>query len=162
MKRWDVIKAILKNKKYLAIAIIAALIYLGLYMWQITATSGSFFTYVKTFVAWYVYTSVPLTFGIAGLTGITVALFAARLKEFRAFKAASAGSMGGVFAGILGAGCPGCAVGLFPLIASAFGISATLGSLPLGGIELQLFSVGVLGVSIFLLSKPVVSEVKPK
>jgi len=153
MGRKEKIKEVLTNKKYLTVGIIAGLIHLSIYYWQVTTTAGSFLSFAKAFVGWYVFASVPLAFLIAGLIGLTVALFAARLKEFRNFKSASASSSGGLFLGTLASGCPGCAIGLFPLVAGVFGISATLGSLPFGGVELQLVSVGLLGGSVFLLSK---------
>ena len=77
-----------------------------------------------------------------------------QLKTLRKFsKRAGGATAGGIFAGVLGAACPGCFAGLFPAFLGLFGITATSMILPLNGLEIQLFSVVLLIISIFMLSK---------
>jgi len=61
---------------------------------------------------------------------------------------------------LLASGCPGCIAGLFPAFLGIFGISASLGILPLYGLELQLISIILLAISIWYLTKPIVCKIK--
>ena len=62
------------------------------------------------------------------------------------------GSIGGLAVGV----CPLCVTGLFPLILGFLGISFSFGSLPFGGIEIQVFILGILVWGYLLLKKKVV------
>ncbi len=58
----------------------------------------------------------------------------------------------GIFLGVLAPGCAACGIGLLSL----FGVSAAvLGSLPFGGTELSMLAIGILGFSIFKISKDI-------
>jgi len=83
--------------------------------------------------------------------GIAITLAVAKIRELRA-KSAGLGMIG-IAVGSLAAGCPGCFFGLFPLILSAFGVSATLAILPWNGLELQAASAVILALSIITLAK---------
>jgi len=84
--------------------------------------------------------------------GINISLLVYKLKEFAADKKSSMMSGFGIFAAALANGCPGCFAGLFPLVLSIFGVSATLSILPFNGLELQGLSAVLLGASIFFLA----------
>ena len=148
----DKIKSVLSLRKYFGIAVAAGMVYWGLYFAQVSYTAGGFLNFVNGFVKSYVLFSVPLSVIIATLIGINIALVVSKIQYLKNLKSGSATSFFGILAGAFASGCPGCAVGFFPAFASVFGISATLASLPFGGIELQLVSVLLLAVSIFLLS----------
>ena len=62
--------------------------------------------------------------------------------------------------GILGGACPSCFVGLFPAVIGLFGISASLSSLPLFGIEIQVVSAILLLLSLFFLTGNNVCTIK--
>jgi len=158
--RLEHIKDILSEKKYQAVAIISGALYWASYFAQVSYTAGKFSDFLHGFVKWYVWVSVPLSIVIAALIGVSFALLFAKVQDIKEVKTGSATSFGGILAGLLAAGCPSCAVGVFPFVASLFGISATLASLPFGGIELQLLSVALLCVSIYFLTKPSVCPPK--
>ena len=58
-------------------------------------------------------------------------------------------TVGGMATGV----CPACVTGLFPLILSTFGVTFSWGMLPFKGLEVQVFVIGVLGVSFYLLHR---------
>lgn len=61
---------------------------------------------------------------------------------------------------LIASGCPGCIAGLFPAFLGLFGVSASLGILPLYGLELQIISILLLAISIWYLTKPIVCKIK--
>ena len=152
-ERFNVIKSVLKQRKYFLIFLITAIIYFGAYYFIITYFLDSFSLFFKTYIKSYAYPAFILNILVALLLGVNISLLVYRLKEFVADKKSSTMSGIGIFAAALANGCPGCFAGLFPLILSIFGISATLSILPFNGLELQALSVGLLGTSIFFLSK---------
>lgn len=83
--------------------------------------------------------------------GIAAMLFIVKLREIR-LKSAGFGLTGILFGG-LAAGCPGCYFGLFPVLLSLFGISATLAILPFNGLELQVLGVLAMALAIVTLAK---------
>lgn len=62
---------------------------------------------------------------------------------------AGIGALGGIAAGV----CPLCVSGLFPIILSFFGVSFSFGALPFNGIEIQVFIIILLIISLFILTK---------
>ena len=60
----------------------------------------------------------------------------------------------------MGGACSACFVGLFPAVLGLFGVTASLTDLPFKGVELQIGSIILLGISIVLLSKPSVCNPK--
>ena len=57
----------------------------------------------------------------------------------------------GTFAGLATGICPLCVSGFFPLVLGLLGVSFSFASLPLGGIEVQVFSLIVLIISLYYL-----------
>ena len=151
-ERFNTINNILKQRKYFLIFLVSAIIYLGFYYFIITYFLDSFSLFFKTYVKSYAYPAFILNIIVALLLGINISILVYRLKEFVADKKSSMASGFGIFAAALANGCPGCFVGLFPLVLSVFGISATLSILPFNGLELQALSAALLGTSIFFLA----------
>lgn len=88
--------------------------------------------------------------------GIAAVLVLMKIREIR-LKSAGLG-LSGILLGGLAAGCPGCYFGLFPVVLSFFGISATLAILPFNGLELQVLGILALCISIITLAKETVIE----
>ena len=151
-ERINVIKSILKQRKYFLIFLVTAIIYFGAYYLIITYFLDSFSLFFTTYVKSYAYPAFGLNIIVALLMGINLSLLVYRLKEYAADKKSSMMSGVGIFAAALANGCPGCFAGLFPVILSIFGISATLSILPFNGLELQGLSAVLLGASIFFLA----------
>ena len=151
-ERFNKIKSVLKQRKYFLIFLITAIIYFSAYYFIITYFLDTFSLFFKTYVKSYAYTAFGLNVIVALLIGINISLLVYRLKEFTADKKSSAMSGIGIFTAALANGCPGCFAGLFPLILSIFGVSATLSILPFNGLELQALSGALLGTSIFFLA----------
>ena len=76
-----------------------------------------------------------------------------KFKELKALSKVSGLAAVGAFGGFLGGACPSCFVGLFPAFMGLFGITLSLGNLPFYGLEIQLISVILLFISIFLLTR---------
>jgi len=151
-ERFKTIKLVLKQKKYFWIFLITALVYFTVYYLIINYFLESFSLFFTTYVKSYAYTAFGLNILVGLLLGVNVSLMIYKLKEFATDKKSSTMSGVGIFAAALANGCPGCFAGLFPLVLSFFGISATLSILPFNGLELQALSAGLLGASIFFLS----------
>jgi len=150
--RLERIKSILMQKKYFRIFLITTVAYLGVYYFIITYFLNSFSLFFTTYVKSYAYTAFTLNILVAVLMGVNISMFAYKLKEYATDKKSSMMSGVGIFSAALANGCPGCFAGLFPLVLSIFGVSATLSILPFNGLELQGLSAVLLGGSIFLLS----------
>lgn len=151
-ERFSTIKSVLKQKKYFLIFLITTLIYLGIYYLIINYFLTSFSLFFTTYVKSYAYPAFILNIIVAILMGVNISLLIYRMKEFATDKKSSMMSGMGIFAAALANGCPGCFAGLFPVILSIFGISATLSILPFNGLELQGLSAVLLGASIFFLA----------
>lgn len=84
-------------------------------------------------------------------------LFSLIIYKTKMIKSASGKMMGffgttGIFLGILAPGCAACGIGLLSL----FGVSAAfLAFLPFGGLELSILAIGILGFSVFKISKDI-------
>ncbi len=129
----------------------------------INKTITNNFAVLKTYSLSFLIPYITLNILVAILTGITINLVVMKIKEWREFKKVNkAGGVAavGVFTGLLGGACPGCFVGLFPTVAGLFGITASLGVLPLYGLELQIISVVLLGGAVILLTRNPVCKIK--
>ncbi len=82
------------------------------------------------------------------------------MKKTRNVSTAGGVAAAGIFTGILGGACPGCFVGLFPAVIGLFGVSASLGVLPLYGLELQIVSALFLAGAIALLTRDATCKIK--
>ena len=103
---------------------------------------------------------VVFTFLIALLVGLVINLVIIKFKELKHVNKVSGLAAVGLFGGLLGGACPSCFVGLFPAFLGLFGVTASLSSLPLFGLEIQIGSILLLLISVYFLTKNSVCEVK--
>ncbi len=160
MKRIVVIKRALTGS-YLFSFIFIVLLYLGINILvnQMYVTGPSV---LVSFNPLFLIPFLTLHGIVAVLVGLSINLAHIKYTELKAVQAVNKESgitALGIFGGLLGGACPGCFAGLFPAVLGLFGISASLSVLPLYGLEIQAFSAVLLGVSIFLLTKPAVCEI---
>lgn len=139
----------LSGRRYLFL-ILSPLYLLGTALLYAYIYNGDPRAFYHTYPWTYTLPFTLFTVLISVLLGGVITLFVARLREVR-LKSAGLGAMG-VFVGSLAAGCPGCLFGLFPLVLGFFGISGTLALLPWNGIEFQIATVALLGLSAYTLS----------
>ena len=151
-QRYNTIKTILKQRNYFLIFLVSAILYFAAYFLIISYFLDGFLRLFTTYVKSYAIPAFTLNIIVALLLGINISLLVYRLKSYATDKKSSTMSGVGIFAAALANGCPGCFAGLFPLVLSVFGISATLSILPFNGLELQALSVALLGTSIFFLA----------
>lgn len=107
---------------------------------------------IGTNFSWF---SASYTIAIAIFFGINLAMivyYIQRRKEVLQ-QSGLAASFGGVASGMLGIGCAAC--GSF--ILSALGAAGAVALLPLKGVEFGILSVGLLGISIFSISRKIKS-----
>lgn len=155
------IKKALLEKPYVFIFLIVFIGYLGLNAWinDFEVTSGVLFTnYYTGFIVPFLILMVL----VGGLTALTVNLVLVKYVELKMLAGVSGFAGVGVFVGLLGGACPGCFAGLFPAFVGLFGVSATLGNLPLYGLEIQILSIGLLMISVFFLTSETKCKVKYK
>jgi hypothetical protein len=122
---------------------------------QLYVTGATIFSYNLFFLIPF----IVLTLLVAVLTGISINLVWVKYREFKQVNKASGFTALGIFTGLLGGSCPGCFAGVFPAFLGLFGVSASLSSLPLYGLEIQLGSAILLVVAIFFLTKNPVCKV---
>ncbi len=147
-----------KPYRALFILIAAAYLIIDIIINQIYVT----FPYLLNYNLYFVIPSILLMLLSAVLVGISMNLIVVKFKEMRQLNKESGLTAAGMFAGILGGACPSCFVGLFPAFIGLFGITASLSSLPLYGIEIQIGSVLLLGIAIFFLTGSNTCKVKKK
>ena len=133
------------------ILVLVTYLFLTIYINELYVTFATLFDYRKSFL-------IPFLFFhtlIALLIPLSVNLAIMKVKEVQEINSIVKGgsaSFFGVLVGILGGACPGCFAGLFPLVLGLFGVSLTLSSFPLLGLEVQIASTVLLFISIFLLT----------
>ena len=152
------------KKPYIFSFIFIFLAYIGLnvYVNELHVYTDVLTSYAKWFVVPFLFFNFLL---IPGLTALTINLAVLRFKEAGGFGKGAGGagmSSAGIFGGILGGACPGCFAGLFPAFLGLFGVTATLGNLPLFGLEIQIGAAILLTVAIFLLTQDVVCKIPVK
>ena len=99
---------------------------------------------------------------VAILVAVNLNLIVLKFKELKQLRKESGLTFIGVFGGVLGGACPSCFVGLFPAFLGLFGITASLSSLPLFGLEIQIGSAIFLIISLFYLTRDNVCKIKKK
>ena len=140
------IKDILKQKSFGAIAVISGVL-LGLVYYLLTLSSAlSHFAIDVVVSPQYLAASVGLTFIVAILGGINIALVAYNIKTQR--MNLQKGGTSAIFGGALAAftpGCPACTTSLTAVL----GIVGGLAIFPLQGLELKFISIAALSFSIW-------------
>jgi hypothetical protein len=149
--RMQYAREVLAQPRYAFIAVLAALVYVGFTMITVLYVHDTLQNFYRSMYFTYTFSFSAFTVLLSVVFGINIALFTAKVREVR-LKSASLGATG-IFFGSLAAGCPGCFFGLFPLVLSVFGISATLAILPFNGIELQALALMALCLSSVTLAK---------
>ncbi len=112
-------------------------------------TYKTVFLFEKTFFLTFVLLNVIIAF----LFGIIINLLRYRIKESKEVRKKIGLAPAGIIVGILGGACPGCFAGLLPLIFSLIGVSFSLLSLPLNGLEILLLSIILMILSIYYFTK---------
>lgn len=101
-----------------------------------------------------------LTVLVAGFVALNLNLAIMKFRELKKVNGASGLTALGIFLGILGGACPGCIVGLFPVVMGFFGgFGYSLSVFPYDGLELQVLSLILLVVGAGLMSKPAVCKI---
>lgn len=143
------------RKPYLYGVILIFLIYILLNIWLsgFYNTIKLIFIYASTINWLELVISIVLTLIIGILVAVNSVyayiLYKERRKCLKESAVATAGGIGGLIVGV----CPLCVTGLFPLIFSFFGIGFSFASLPLKGIEVQMFVAIILLISLRMLKK---------
>ena len=151
MTRWERVKEVTVKKPFIFSFIGVALGYLAL-----NVVISKFYVIAPVVFTYNLKVIIPsliMSLVVALLIGVNVNLIYVKYKQLKVVKKASGLTFVGMFGGLLAGMCPGCFAGLFPLILSIFGVTATVSVLPFNGLELQLLTVGFLGTSIFFLTK---------
>ena len=158
MTKLTKLKDAVLNKPYIYYFIIIIIVYtaINIIINKIYITAPLLFTNNLNIIIPYLLLSLV----IAILVPLNINLIIIKFKELRQINKGSGLTFFGVFGGVLGGACPSCFVGLFPAFLGLFGITASLSSLPFYGIEIQIASVIILTVSIYLLTGKNVCKVK--
>jgi hypothetical protein len=114
-------------------------------------------------VLWFAVGFFGLNILISFLVALNINLVVIRYKEVGgvSMKGGWFGFLG-VVGGILGGSCPACFAGIFPALVGVFGVVLSLNSLPLHGLEIQIFSVVLLSISIGMFIRDPVCKIRIK
>ena len=104
------------------------------------------------------YTIITLLIGIGVALNMTIIAY--KLRQVLGVRKELGFTFVGMFGGFLGGACPGCFVGVFPALAGAFGITATLGSLPFLGFELLVPTLIIVLATLYIIANPLTCKVK--
>jgi len=159
--RWNVIKAVLADRRYLGLFLVIFLLYVAInfFINQFYDTLPVFFSFRLSFVIPYIILSFLI--GLLVATNITVIVY--KIRQVRTLNAEQTGATAmGVFGGMLGGACPGCFVGLLPSLAGVFGITASLSSLPFLGYEIQIPTLLILGGTTYVVASPLTCKIDIK
>jgi hypothetical protein len=116
--------------------------YILTYILTLAKTSYSLFSYTEMNGVLYTFTNFLLLAPILPLSSLLL------VESYTNIKAGVPGG-GGLVVGLFSMGCPSCGA----LLLSFVGVTAGLASFPLNGLELKLFSVGLLGFATYKLRK---------
>ena len=107
--------------------------------------------YLNTINWTYFLIAIIFTLIIGLLVGLNLVYLYIKYKQRKEFKKETAvtclGTIGGLTTGV----CPACVSGLFPFLLSFFGISFSYAALPFRGLEVQLFVIVILIISLYFL-----------
>jgi len=141
------VKDILRQKSFGSIAVISGVL-LGLAYYFLTLSSAVNHNLVTLVVSTeYIAASIGLTFLVAILGGINIALVVYNIKTQKTMNLKKGGSSA-IFGGALAAftpGCPACTTSLTAVL----GIVGGLAIFPLQGLELKFISIAALSFSIW-------------
>ena len=119
------------------------------------------FIHLGTLRLWFAIFFVFFYILVAFLVSLTFNLGIIRFSKLGSFNSKEGGfAVLGGFAGVLGGSCPACLAGFFPAFMGFLGISFGLIDLPLQGLEIQMISSVLLGISIFMLSSEPVCKIR--
>jgi hypothetical protein len=141
------VKDILRQKSFGSIAVISGVL-LGLAYYFLTLSSAVNHNLVTLVISTeYIVASIGLTFVVAVLGGINIALVVYNIKTQKTMNLKKGGSSA-IFGGALTAftpGCPACTTSLSAIL----GIVGGLAIFPLQGLELKFISIAALSFSIW-------------
>ncbi|MGI0072278.1 MAG: hypothetical protein ACREA3_00490 [Nitrosotalea sp.] len=144
----------LRNPMYAATFAIIS-IALGALFWSLTFnfTPTPLPKYLQMYGVLFTVTTVTMSFIIAILTGLNIALILCRkqMTGSLGFKKGAGSSACSAFTGAIASGCPVCTA---PLL-GVFGLGGALALFPFQGLELKALAIVALGVSLYYTSKNV-------
>ncbi|MAG16109.1 hypothetical protein CMO88_03540 [Candidatus Woesearchaeota archaeon] len=155
---WNVVQTVLSSKTYLLWFLVFLILYFGLNLWvnQFYEILPFFLSYRLSFVIPYFLFTLLIGIGIA----LNLTIMTYKLKQVMALKKEAGMTAVGAFGGMLGGACPGCFVGLLPTVAGVFGVTATLSSLPFLGFEIQVPTLIIVLVTLYIISNPLTCKIK--
>ncbi len=160
ISRWNVVRAVFSSVNYLLLFLFFIVLYLGINVWanRFYEVIGVFLSFRLSFVIAYALITLLIGAGIA----LTWTIIAYKLKQMVSVRKDAGMTAVGIFGGLLGGACPGCFVGLFPTLAGVFGITATLSSLPFFGFEIQVLTLIIVLITLYIISNPLTCKVKTR
>lgn len=147
------IKVIIKQRKYLIITVSIAILYVLFSLYLLNYFFIGLINFFKYDQLWYVISNLILTFIVAFLLGINIAVNIHRFAELKQFSRSSTVGIFGSFFSFLGIGCPSCSLSIATSLVPSLGTVFVLGILPLKGLEIQIVSILVLLLSLYFLTK---------
>src|SRR3989344_6649042 len=157
--RFEKIKNVLKQKSYFKIFLITFIFYLLLSTYLIYYFFNGFYLFFNYSIKYYPYLNILFTIILSFLFGINLSLILFRFKEIKKYNNESGT---GIFTSVLSlfsAGCPVCSFTILSFLIPGLSATFSLAILPFNGLEIQLFGIFLLLISIFILTKENVCKV---
>lgn len=103
--------------------------------------------------------SATYTIAISILFGMNIALLTYYIQKMKVgvigLRSTGASGVGGLISGLFGLGCAACGTFVFTSVLTIFGVGGMLAYLPFGGEEFGFLGVGLLGYSLYSLSRKI-------
>ena len=157
--RFEKIRALLKQKSYFRIFIIAFILYLALSMYLIYYFFNGFYLFFNYYIRYYPWLNILFTLILAFLFGINLTLIIFRFKEVKSYNNESGAGIFTSVISLFSAGCPVCSFSIISFLIPAIGTTFSLAILPFKGLEIQLLGIIILLISIFILTKENVCKI---
>ena len=113
--------------------------------------------HIPNFVETINWAELAISLILSTIIGILVAFNTVyaylKYKEHRQAKTATAATCLGTVAGLSTGVCAACVTSVFPAILGLFGVTLSWAALPFRGAEIQILTILLLGVSLYVLTK---------
>ncbi len=156
--RFDTVYRTTLKRPYVFSFFIIIILYLAINIF----VNDTFITAPLLFSNYPIFSLFFILFGVlvAALVAANINLMYVKIRALERLGKGSGLTALGAFGGLLGGACPACFVGLLPASLGLVGVAVSLGDLPLYGLEIQIVSAIVLGVSLFLLTSANTCSIK--
>lgn len=147
------IKNLLKLKNYFLLVFLSSLFYIILSAILVYYFFNGFYLFFNYSLGYYPWINIIFALILSVLFGLNIGLLIYRFNEVKKYTNESGTGIFTSILGIFSAGCPICSLTIIGFIVPGLSAAYSLAILPFKGLEIQLFGILVLIISILILTK---------